>query len=113
MLMKIGVYSNPVKDPDNSVRDAVFAAAHDNNIDVEIYDSNKSYNLIVSIGGDGTILRIAHECAKSGIPILGVNKGTIGFLTEIEPCDISAAFKKLLSHDYMLERRALLDVTID
>ncbi len=110
--MKVGVYSNPIKDPDNAVRDAVFSAARENNIEVELYEPNKHFNLIVSVGGDGTILRIAKECAKSGIPILGVNKGTIGFLTEIEPHDISAAFTKLTARDYMLERRALLDATV-
>ncbi|MCH5155541.1 MAG: NAD(+)/NADH kinase [Clostridiales bacterium] len=110
--MKIGVYSNPIKDPNGAVRDAVFAAAEDNGISVEPYVAGGKYNFIVSVGGDGTILRIAKDSAKSGVPILGVNMGSVGFLTEIDPHDISDALKRLLSRDYNLERRALIDASV-
>lgn len=110
--MKIGVYSNPNKDPDNSVRDCVFAAAKANGVSAEQYASGEKYDFIVSIGGDGTILRIAKDSALSETPILGVNKGTLGFLTEIEPAELSEAFKKLTSREYMIERRALIDATL-
>lgn len=107
--MKIGVYSNPIKDPNGAVRNAVFAAAEQNGIEAEPYESGKQYNFIVSVGGDGTILRIAKDSAKSGIPILGINMGTVGFLTETDPNDIGTALKKMKEHDYILERRALID----
>lgn len=107
--MKIGVYSNPIKDPNGEVKNAVFAAAEENGISAEPYESGNRYDFIVSVGGDGTILRIAKDSAKYGVPILGINMGTVGFLTETEPKDISAAFKKLKVRDYLLERRALID----
>lgn len=109
--MKIGVYSNSIKDPTGAVRDAVFAAAEQNDIVAEHYVAGERYDFIVSVGGDGTILRIAKDSAKSGIPILGINMGTVGFLTETDPSDISAAFQKLKARDYILERRALIDAT--
>ncbi|MDE6029355.1 MAG: NAD(+)/NADH kinase [Clostridiales bacterium] len=111
--MKIGVYYNPIKDPTGAVRDAVFAAAEHNGIVAESYAAGERYDFIVSVGGDGTILRIAKDSAKSGIPILGINKGTVGFLTETEPDDITTAIKRLKARDYVLERRALIDATHD
>lgn len=111
--MKIGVYSNPIKDPNGAVRDRVFKAAEELGIVAEPYEAGATYNFIVSVGGDGTILRIAKDSAKSGVPILGINMGTVGFLTEIEPHEIGEALKKLKEHDYVLERRALIDATYD
>lgn len=107
--MKIGVYSNPIKDTDGVVRDKIIAAALDRGIQAEPYDRNAQYGFIVSVGGDGTILRIVKDSAEAGVPILGVNMGTVGFLTEIEPNDIGKALDRLCGNDYMLERRALLD----
>lgn len=107
--MKIGVYSNPIKDPTGAVRDTVFDAAEQNGIAAEKYTVGEHYDFIVSVGGDGTILRIAKDSAKSGIPILGINMGTVGFLTETDPSDISSALQRLKTRDYMLERRALID----
>ncbi|MDE6401797.1 MAG: NAD(+)/NADH kinase, partial [Clostridiales bacterium] len=108
--MKIGVFSNPNKDVSNTVRDKVFAAASEHGIDAEPFGENGKYDFIASVGGDGTILRIAKHCAQFDTPILGVNMGTVGFLTEVEPSDISSALRRLKDRDYILERRALLDV---
>ena len=111
--MKIGVYSNPTKDIGGAVRDMVFAAAEHNGANAENYVSGEKYDFIISVGGDGTILRIAKDSAKYAVPILGVNMGTVGFLTEIEPRDIEDAVAKLCRHDFLLERRALIDATLD
>ena len=111
--MKIGVYSNPNKDADGVVRSAVFAAAQSIGLDAQDYALEGKYDFVVVIGGDGTILRIAKDCVKSETPILGVNLGNVGFLTEIEPSDIQEALNKLKSREYMLERRALIDAEIN
>lgn len=110
--MIIGVYSNPIKDPDGAVRDAVFEAAKQNGITAEPYEAGKQYSFIVSVGGDGTILRIAKDSAKTGVPILGINMGTVGFLTETDPKDICSALERLKKCDYNLERRALIDAKV-
>ena len=107
--MKIGVYSNPHKDIDGAVSNAVFDAARSIGMDAQRYTIGNKYDFAVAIGGDGTILRIAKDCVKSETPILGVNLGNVGFLTETEPADIKEALKKLQSRQYMLERRALID----
>ncbi|MDE7463552.1 MAG: NAD(+)/NADH kinase [Clostridiales bacterium] len=110
--MKIGLYANTDKDPNGEVCRAVKAAAQKNGVSVADYKPGEFFDFIVSIGGDGTILRVAQESAKSGIPILGVNRGTVGFLTEIEPEGLEEAISKLIKRDYVLERRALLDVIV-
>ena len=111
-MMKIGVYSNVQKDPTGDVKKRVYAAAEENKIAAEDFKAGVHYDFIVSIGGDGTILRVAKSCALSETPILGVNRGTVGFLTEIEPDELSAAMKRFIARDYVLERRALIDAQI-
>ena len=110
--MKIGVFTNPNKDAGLKVQKNVFHTATSNGIEAEEFDENGRYSFIVSIGGGGTILRIAEYCANTETPILGVNMGTVGFLTEIEPSELDSAFKKLKAREYMLERRALIDASI-
>lgn len=66
---------------------------------------------IISIGGDGTILRVARS--KPDIPILSVNKGRKGFMTEIEPRDIEASFRQFLNAKYHLEEHHLIDAFIN
>lgn len=111
--MKIGVYCNPQKDPDGRVEAVIYETAKNNGVSAEKYDGAKKYDFVVSIGGDGTILRVVKDCVRSETPILGVNRGTLGFLTEIEPAEADEAFKKLIARDYMLERRALIDVKVE
>lgn len=111
--MKIGVFDNLTKDPDGSVRDKVVSVATELGISAEPYDPKTQYDFIVSIGGDGTILRIAKDSALHCTPVLGINKGTLGFMTETEPEDIFAALERLKQRDYLLERRAMLDCEIN
>ncbi len=107
--MKIGVYSNPQKDPSGEVRDEILDIAARLGVSCQPFDDSGIYDLVVSVGGDGTILRVAKRCAVIDAPILGVNKGTVGFLTEVEPSGFEAALKSILAGDLILERRALLE----
>ncbi|MDO5396377.1 MAG: NAD(+)/NADH kinase [bacterium] len=67
---------------------------------------------MVIIGGDGTILQEAADCARADIPVLGINLGKVGFLTEVEVDDVERALEKLLAGDYKLESRMLLRVEL-
>ncbi len=64
-------------------------------------------DFIIVIGGDGTILRVEHRTKKE-IPILGVNMGTLGFLTEVEPHETFFAISKLLDGEYHIDERVKL-----
>ena len=68
--------------------------------------------IAVVLGGDGTILRTAQMTRGTGVPILGVNLGHVGFLAESEREDISAAAARLAAGDYEVEERGTLDVTV-
>lgn len=78
------------------------------------YDDLWKYaELMLVIGGDGTLLRVASQCAKNKIPALGINMGKVGFLTEIEPDDMEKAIECLLSGNYDIEERMLLKMNIN
>jgi NAD+ kinase len=66
----------------------------------------------VSIGGDGTMLRTVDLVARSGVPVLGVNAGQLGYLTEVEPDDVEAALDRLHSGAFTLTERMTLTVTV-
>ena len=73
----------------------------------------KGADLAVALGGDGTMLRAVDLAAAQDVPVLGVNVGQLGYLTEVEPADLQAALERFLSGDYDVEARMLLDVAVD
>ena len=71
----------------------------------------QSSSMILSIGGDGTLLHTAYEVGVSGIPILGINIGYLGFLATVESTRIQDAFQLLLTNQYKIEERSALSVS--
>ena len=69
---------------------------------------NDCQDLLIALGGDGTMLRAGHICAPSNTPILGINLGRFGFLTEIQKDEWKNALKRVLRGDYWLEKRMML-----
>lgn len=65
-------------------------------------------DLLVTLGGDGSILRAARMACGQNVAVLGVNMGRLGFLTELEPEDWSEALPRLLAGDYWIEERMML-----
>src|SRR5215467_3601108 len=68
--------------------------------------------MVLVIGGDGTLLRAAELARPAGTPLLGVNLGHVGFLAETEPEDLSDAVDRLLAGRYCVESRMTIDVTV-
>jgi len=68
--------------------------------------------LIVSIGGDGTMLQSAKLAYEYDIPITGINKGRLGFLTDINPQDAETILDEIISGNYKTENRMLLEASI-
>ncbi|WP_084078531.1 NAD kinase [Demequina sp. NBRC 110057] len=66
----------------------------------------------IVLGGDGTMLHAAHLTHGTGIPLLGVNLGRVGFLAELERDDVVAAAQRLASGDYTIEERRTLAATV-
>ncbi len=69
---------------------------------------NGEYDLLIAVGGDGTMLRAGHLCAPSDVPILGVNLGRVGFLIQIDRGKWRDYFVKLLNGESWIERRMML-----
>lgn len=65
------------------------------------------------LGGDGTILNVAAECAKREIKIIGINYGHLGFLTQFEPDKMEAAVGLVCGNNYAVEKRTMLEVECD
>jgi NAD+ kinase len=69
-------------------------------------------DLIVVLGGDGTLLSVARQIRGASVPILGVNLGGLGFLTEISLDELPEMLPRVLAGDYEVSTRAMLDVTV-
>ena len=72
---------------------------------------DKSFDLLISIGGDGTILRAITYVKDLGIPIVGINTGRLGFLATIQNEDIEKAIQNILNKNYKISERSLLSIT--
>ena len=65
-------------------------------------------DLLIVIGGDGSLLRAGHFCAPLGIPLLGIRSGRLGFLVELDDSELEQNLEKLLRAEFRLERRMML-----
>ena len=69
-------------------------------------------DLAISLGGDGTMLRTVDLVAGSGVPVLGVNVGQLGYLTEVEPSGLFDALERVFKGEHRIEERMMLDVRV-
>ena len=119
--MKVGIYANLNKSQAIEVTSHLIDCLNKNGVEYCIHESLKgtfegevfshekiNCDLMFTLGGDGTILRIAKHCAQKDIPILGINIGTVGFLTEIEPNEIDSAVESIIKNEYTLENRSMI-----
>ncbi|CAG1010447.1 NAD+ kinase [Anaerolineales bacterium] len=86
--------------------DAPFGSLYDTDLRNRV--KNGQYDLLITVGGDGSVLRAGHLCAPSGVPILGVNLGRLGFLIQIERQEWREYFEKLLNGEAWIENRMML-----
>ena len=87
---------------------------YDNQLDVPIYELQqeiKTADLLIVFGGDGTILHLARTVALHKVPVLGINLGTLGFMSELEANEIDRLYD-LKDWNFTVESRMMLDVTI-
>lgn len=68
--------------------------------------------MVIVLGGDGTLLRAAEMARPAGVPLLGVNLGHVGFLAEAEPDDLAGAVDQIAEHSYTVEERMTIEVTV-
>lgn len=92
------------------ITDATMVAAAQQVMDMEAL--GQVCDLVIVVGGDGSLLRGARALAKYQVPLLGVNRGRLGFLTDITPEDIENKVEEVLSGQFKSEKRFLLDMQV-
>ncbi|MFW5749007.1 MAG: NAD(+)/NADH kinase [Chloroflexota bacterium] len=118
----VGVLAHPLRPPTFPVAERIREIVQARQIETWLYtewdaeqvkaDVQRA-DIIVAIGGDGAMLRAARVCAPYGVPVLGVNMGQLGFLTEIaEPDDCDPQFDTLFAGDYWIEQRMMISAAV-
>ncbi len=123
-MKRIAIFPNKSRDPDFSVTNLVVSeivkhggqaviepelAEGFRSKDIE-FNSYNDCDLLICLGGDGTFLSAAHHPSSQGLPQIGVNLGSVGFLTEVEPDQIPNMISKLLNDDFEIEERMMLEM---
>lgn len=122
-MKKFILITNKQKDPDLEVTNRVVSHLNKHGvICCALTDLGSKYDeipalspdtdCIIVIGGDGTILQAAHVVAGKKIPMIGINKGTLGFLADVEVSDVEEVLDKVIAGDYIIAERMLLKAEI-
>ena len=121
-MKSIGININTSKDEKGKILENIIELIRKKlgNIEIKIYydcrglnsDKNPGIDMLVSLGGDGTMLNSAREVSKFKIPILGVNIGTLGFLTAVEILDFEMALDAISKDNYSVEERMMLNCVV-
>jgi NAD+ kinase len=90
--------------------DAALAGLEDRGVPEDWF--GKDLDLVVSLGGDGTMLRSVSLVAEHDVPILGVNFGQLGYLTEVEPVDLSTSLERFFAGEHRIEQRMLIEIRL-
>lgn len=121
-IKRIGVLAHPSRPDTHSVAREIAQLLSQRGIDNWLYTvwdeasvaaDVAQADIVMAIGGDGAMLRAGRVCAEHDVPVLGVNMGWLGFLTEIEsPDDWQSGLQQLLRGDYWIEERMMLRATL-
>lgn len=79
---------------------------------VDVFDPTGDIDLALSIGGDGTVLRTVHLLDGRPVPVMGVNVGLLGYLTEVEPPGVAPALERFFAGDHEIDTRMMLAVSV-
>lgn len=106
----VGIFVNLQKDADFLITKSIINIVENAGGKCEIASEGKEYDFIISLGGDGTFLAASRRFFS--IPIVGINLGNLGFLSEIDKNNMEFEIKKILSGDFKIEERFLLETEI-
>ena len=119
-MRNIAIALNPSKDKDGKILEKILLKLKSvfldsniivlNSFDMSSIDFKEKLDLIIVLGGDGTILGVARDInEKYNYPILGVNIGNLGFLASIEIDNLDYALKKIKNNEFIIQERILLE----
>jgi NAD+ kinase len=86
--------------------DVPLGSLHDEDLRRRVKDGE--FDILIAVGGDGTILRAGHLCAPCGIPILGINMGRFGFLIQVKRDTWQEMLPQMLAGDFWIENRLMI-----
>ena len=129
-MKSIGIIANVRKELTKGVVEEIIAWAGENGFDSFICEEltplvghkekslsreelGKTSDVLISLGGDGTMLASARAVAQHQTPILGINLGGVGFMTEINSNDLGNTLNRLKSGDYFIEKRMVLESEVE
>lgn len=118
-MRRIGIAINPTKDKEDRILNMVKEKFQNsfnleeivvfNSFETDKQNLDKDIELLIVLGGDGTLLNVAREISKKKlIPLFGINIGNLGFLSSIEISDIDEAILKIKNNQYTLDSRMML-----
>ena len=122
-MKRIFIVSNPTKDLEYGVtKDVIslllscgaeiFMLSDSKNPDIQSVEFAKEppadIDCIIAIGGDGTFIRAAHYAVEISAPVIGINLGKLGYLSEVEPSNVSV-LKKIFDDDFKIDKKILLE----
>lgn len=131
-MKRVVLTPNPYRDKNFKYAQAAISYLEESGIDARLclpFDVDKNFELpgnltfcnldkelphadmLICFGGDGTILHASKAATRAGIPILGVNIGTMGFIAELESSELSM-LRRIAQGEFEIERRKMLDVTV-
>ena len=125
--MKIGIYVNKSKDVGSIWSNKLKTILEKQNIEYSfIEDGNfsllnpvpqnikeENFDVIIVLGGDGTILGISSFAAKNNIKIVGINAGKLGFLTEFETFEMEACVEQIINNKLKVDKRILIEAEVN
>lgn len=123
-MRRIGVHANPKKPAALAIAQRLEAQAKERGADAlflgetagalhKMQADVTDVECIVAVGGDGTVLRAAGLAARANIPVIGVNLGRLGFLSEVEPEETGECLDKLIENSFTIESRMMLRGEMD
>lgn len=113
--MKVGIFCNKSLKKYLPVQEELFRVLKERGIHYDVcenVDDAEDIDVLIVLGGDGTMLKVATAVGKKGIKILGINSGNLGFLTEFEGDETESAVE-LLQGDYRSQKRGVLQVCVN
>ena len=119
-MKNIGLYVNSSKGKKLTEKISQFITENIKKLNVKIYNNLDEFTdveaekteMMIVLGGDGTMLSTSRVISKHGIPILGINLGHLGFLTCAEISELAVCINKLLSEKYYIEDRTMLECSV-
>lgn len=107
----IYIIKNIYKDKENIVVKSIAKKLGDHNVKIVNKESDvkEDAKIVIIIGGDGTMLQGIKRLCSIGCPVIGINKGTLGFMTEIEDSNLDKSLLDIINNDYEVEERILIE----